>query len=107
VIQPLVEELVQAGAGEQVDAYRRRGRRYHSYARSIGGGLYANVVDGRLAGFGVEPVADVVVALDGQSQYIDRRPVPVLAWAAPLGAAAAAGAAVATGYVLRRTRHAA
>lgn len=103
MIQPLVEHLVHAEAGVEVDVYRRRGRRYHSYARSVGGGLYANVVDGRLVGFGLEPVADVVVALDGQIQYVDRRPVPVLAWAAPLGAAAA----MATGYVLRRARHAA
>lgn len=102
-----VEELVTLGAGAAVDAVRRRGRRYPSYAQAIGGGLYANVVDGRLVGFGIEPVAPVVIDREGRITSIDRRPVPVLAWAAPLGAAAAAGAAVATGYVLRRSRHAA
>jgi hypothetical protein len=95
-------ELMHEQVGAQVGPYRRRGRRYHSYARAIGGGLYANVIDARLVSFGVEPVADVVVGVDGSLEFIDRRPVPRLVWAAPLGAAAATAGAVAAGLVLRR-----
>jgi hypothetical protein len=94
--------------GDLVGPYRRHGRRYPSYSRAIGAGFVANVVNGTLVGFGLEPCTDVLVGLDGHVTLVGRRR-PALVWAAPLaGAAAAAGAvaagAVATGVVLRHRR---
>jgi hypothetical protein len=90
--------------GDPIGAYRRHGRRYSSYSLAIGAGLVANVVNGRLAGFGLEPCTSVVVSRDGHVVHLDRRR-PVLVWAGPLaGAAAAAAGAVATGVVLRSRR---
>ncbi len=82
--------------GDAAGTVRRRGRRLDTYAVAIGGGLFANVANGRVVGFGIEPVGPVLHA----------GPVPkkrhlALALAAPIGAAAAAGAAVAAGLVLR------
>ncbi len=97
-------EITTGRAGERVGAFRRHGRRHPTYSLAIGGGLVANVVDGTLAGFGLEPCTDTLIARDGHVTHRDRRR-PMLVWAAPLaGAAAAAAGAVATGVVLRHRR---
>jgi hypothetical protein len=93
-------DILNKRAGDPVEAMWRRGRRRATFALSVGGGLYANVVDGVLVGFGLEPVAGPFV-----SPLQPVRHHAVLAWAAPLaGAAAAAAGAVATGLVLRHRR---
>jgi len=92
-----VGEIVSKRAGEAVESIWRRGRRHSTFTIAIGGGFYANVVDGVFVGFGLEPVAGPVL-----SAPVHRR--PVLAWAAPIAGAAAAAGAVATGFVLRHRR---
>ena len=95
-------DILNKRAGDQVDAIWRRGRRRATFAQSIGGGLYANVIDGVLVGFGLEPVAGPFVSAPVPPRH---HAVPV--WAAPLAGAAAAAAAagaVATG-LLWRHRH--
>ena len=99
-----VGELRTARAGDLVGPYRRHGRRYVSYSVSIGAGLVVNVVNGRVTGFGLEPATDLLVTRRGHIGHPDRRR-PVLVWAAPIAATAAAAAgAVATGVVLRHRR---
>ena len=95
-------------AGDSVDAVWQRGRRRATFTQIVGGGLYANVVDGVLVGFGLEPVAGPVVAAPVRLASAATSTAPVrhhgvLVWAAPIAGAAAAGAAgaVATGIVLR------
>ncbi len=85
-------------AGDEAGAIRRRGRRLDTYSMELGGGLFANVALGRVSGFGIEPVGPVV-PLPAEH----RRRHLVLAWAAPLGAAAT-GAAVAAGFAFRHRR---
>ena len=71
---------------------------------SIGAGLVVNVINGRVTGFGLEPTTDLLVTRRGHIVHPDRRR-PVLVWAAPIAATAAAAAgAVATGVVLRHRR---
>lgn len=92
--------------GEHIGAYRRHGRRYASYSLAIGGGLVANVVDGTLTSFGLEPCTAVLIGQNGNVVGGEQRR-PVLEWAAPLAgaaAAAAAGVMAATGAVLRHRR---
>src|SRR5690242_5467787 len=96
-----VAGITTARAGDHVGTYRRRGRRYATYSREIGAGLVANVVDGWLMGFGLEPTTAVLVRRDGHVEVGDRR-LAVLVWAAPLAGAAAG--AVATRAVLRHRR---
>ena len=55
-------DILNKRAGDSVEAIWRHGRRRATFAQSIGGGFYANVVDGVLVGFGVEPVAGPFVA---------------------------------------------
>lgn len=99
-----VGDVRTARAGDPVGPYRRHGRRYPSYSLAIGGGLVVNVVNGRVAGFGLEPTTDLFVSPDGHFVHRDRRR-PALVWAAPLAATAAAAAgAVATSVVLRHRR---
>ncbi len=93
--------ITMAKVGDEVGGCRRRGRRYGTYSIEIGAGLLANVVDGRLTGFGLEPTTDVLVRRDGRVEVNGRR-LPVLVWAAPLAGAAAG--AVATRVVLRHLR---
>jgi hypothetical protein len=87
---------------------RRHGRRLRSFAREIGGGLYENVVSGRVVSVGLEPVGEWIVHRDGHVELFDRsrRHVAVLAWAAPVAGAAVTGGAVAL-TLLRRHRRAA
>ncbi len=93
-------DILMKRAGEPVEAMWRHGRRRATFAQDIGGGMYANVVDGVLVGFGIEPVAGPFV-----STMSPVRHHAVLVWAAPLaGAAAAAAGAVATGLMLRHRR---
>ena len=92
-------DILEKRAGDLVDAIWRRGRRRATFAHGIGGGLYANVVDGVLVGFGLEPIAGPFVPTRVSRHNI------VLVWAAPVaGAAAAAAGAVATGLVWRHRR---
>jgi hypothetical protein len=98
-----VADITAGRAGERVGALRRHGRRYASYSQRIGGGLVANVVDGVLVGFGLEPCTSVLVDEDGRVAFRERRR-PALVWVAPLAGAAAAAGAVATGVVLRHRR---
>jgi hypothetical protein len=96
-------DLISQPAGTDVGAVRRRGRRLDTYSLELGGGLRANVVQGTLVGFGLEPVG-VLVAQRHLRLDHGRR---ALAWAAPIaGTVAAAGAAVATGLVIRHRRFA-
>jgi hypothetical protein len=85
-------------AGDRVGSVRRRGRRLETYALQIGGGLCLNVVDGRMVNVGLEPVGPVVTGSTHRRRHLR------VVWAAPLGAAAAGAAAVATGIVLRHRR---
>lgn len=94
----VVDRLVKERSGAVVGTVRRRGRRLDTYAVAIGGGLHANVVDGVLVGFGLEPIGPVIM------RPAHERRLPVIAWAGPIAGAAAAGAAVATGFVLRHRR---
>jgi hypothetical protein len=107
-----VADITAGRAGERVGSHRRYGRRYTTYSQVIGGGFVANVVDGRLVGFGTEPCTDLVIELDGRIIHRDRRR-PVLVWAAPIAGAAAAAAgamaaaaagAMATSAILRHRR---
>jgi hypothetical protein len=91
-------DLKDLHAGDHAGALWRRGRRLDTYAVDLGGGLLCNVANGTVVSFGLEPVGPVV----GRRRHLST----AVAWAAPLGAVAAAGAAVATGIVLRH-RHAA
>ena len=86
-------------AGDPVEAIWWRGRRRSSFSQCVGGGLRANVVEGVLVGFGLEPVdGPDMVSLPAPRHYV------ALLWAAaPLAGAAAAGA-VATGLVWRHRR---
>jgi hypothetical protein len=101
-------DVISQRAGAVVGAIRRRGRRLDTYSLELGGGLRANVVQGRLVGFGLEPVGVVVHQRhlrlgDGRLGHGRR----AIAWAAPIaGTVAAAGAAVATGLVIRHRRFA-
>jgi hypothetical protein len=82
-------------AGDPVEAVWWRARRRTTFRQSVGGGLRANVVDGVLVGFGLEPIAGPEVA--GVP-----RPRHRVLWAAPLAGAAAG--AVATRLVWRHLR---
>jgi hypothetical protein len=84
-------------AGDPVEAIGWRGRRRSSFSQCVGGGLRANVVDGVLVGFGLEPVDGLELVAATPRHYV------ALLWAAPLAGAAAAGA-VATGLVWRHRR---
>ena len=53
-------------AGQPWGAHRRHGRRYPTYSRELGGGLFANVVNGVVSSVGVEPVGDWVVRRSGR-----------------------------------------
>lgn len=93
-------DILNKRAGDPVEAVWRHGRRRATFAQSIGGGMYANVVDGVLVGFGLEPVAGPFVP-----SLPPVRHHAVLVWAGPIaGAAAAAAGAVATGLMLRHRR---
>jgi hypothetical protein len=94
-----LHQITGVAAGAPVGPIWRRGRRVDTYARALGGGLHANVVDGTLVGFGLEPIDGPVIGAD----HPGRRRV-VVAWAAPIAGVAAG--AVATTFVLRH-RHAA
>jgi hypothetical protein len=82
-------------AGDPVEAVWWRGRRRPTFSQPIGGGLRANVVNGVLVGFGLEPV-------DGPELPGLPRPRHLVLWAAPLAGAAAG--AVATGLMWRHRR---
>jgi hypothetical protein len=97
-----VADITAGRAGERIGSHRRHGRRYPTYSQIIGGGFVANVVDGVLVGFGIEPSTDVLVDRQGRITHRDRRR-PVLVWVAPIAGAAAAGA-MATGAILRHRR---
>jgi hypothetical protein len=90
-------------AGDRVGSHRHHGRRYSTYSVAIGAGLVANVVNGTLTGFGLEPTTPVLVGRGGQVSHADRRR-PALVWVAPIAGAAAAAGAVATSVVLRHRR---
>lgn len=45
-------------------------RRFDAVAVELPGRLFAAVRNGRIQGFGVEPVGDVVVSLDGRTQHL-------------------------------------
>jgi len=92
-------EIVTKRAGDRVDAVWRHGRRHDTFARAVGTMLYANVVDGVLVCFGVEPVVEPIIPAPPPPH---RR--AVLVWAGPIAGAAAAAGAVATGWVLRHRR---
>ncbi len=97
-------------AGQPWGAHRRHGRRYPTYSRELGGGLFANVVDGVVTSVGVEPVGDWVVRRSGRVEALvptTRPSRPALVWAAPLATAAIGGAAVAASFALRHGRRAA
>ncbi len=97
-------------AGQPWGAHRHHGRRYPSYSRELGGGLFANVVNGVVTSVGVEPVGDWVVRRSGRVEALvpAARPArPTLVWAAPLATAAIGGAAFAAGFALRHGRRAA
>lgn len=82
-------------AGDPVEAVWWRGRRRTTFRLPLGGGLRANVVDGVLVAFGLEPIA-------GPELVGVTRPRHLVLWAAPLAGAAAG--AVATGLVWRHRR---
>ena len=93
-------------AGQPWGAHRHHGRRYPSYSRELGGGLFANVV----TSVGVEPVGDWVVRRSGRVEALvpaARPSRPTLVWAAPLATAAIGGAAFAASFALRHGRRAA
>jgi hypothetical protein len=95
-------DILNKRAGDPVDAIWRYGRRRATFVQGIGGGLCANVVDGVLVGFGLEPVAGPFVPALHPAKHHG-----VLNWAAPIAGAAAAAAAagaVATGLVWRHRR---
>lgn len=97
-------------AGQPWGAHRRHGRRYLTYSQELGGGLFANVVNGVVTSVGVEPVGDWVVRRSGRVEAVvpTARPQrPTLVWAAPLATAAIGGAAVAASLALRHGRRAA
>lgn len=96
--------------GSRMGAVRHHGRRCGTYARELGGGLYANVVDGSVTGLGIEPTGEWLVHRDGRMEQLDIRRRLSLAWAAPIAGAAIGGAAIAAGVtagVVRRHRRAA
>lgn len=95
-------EITTKRAGDHIGAVRRRGRRLDTYSQEIGGGLRANVVSGRLVGFGLEPVGPLVAVPHHHLRLEHGR--RALAWAVPIAGTVAAGAAVATGIVLRHHR---
>jgi hypothetical protein len=97
-------------AGQPWGAHRHHGRRYPSYSRELGGGLFANVVNGVVTSVGVEPVGDWVVRRSGRVEALvpaARPSRPTLVWAAPLATAAIGGAAFAASFALRHGRRAA
>jgi hypothetical protein len=97
-------------AGQPWGAHRWHGRRYTTYSRELGGGLFANVVDGIVTSVGVEPVGDWMVLRSGRVEPVvvgARRTRPTMVWAAPLATAAIGGAAVAASVALRHVRRAA
>jgi hypothetical protein len=91
-------DIVGRRAGDPVEAVWWRGRRRTTFTQSVGGGFRANVVDGVLVGFGLEPVAGPDVSPFGPRHHV------ALLWAAPIAGAAAAAGAVATGLVWRHRR---
>ena len=97
-------------AGQPWGAHRWHGRRYATYSRELGGGLFANVVDGVVTSVGVEPIGDWMVRRSGRVESVvvgAHRTRPTIVWAAPLATAAIGGAAVATSVALRHVRRAA
>jgi hypothetical protein len=92
----MMGDILGKRAGDAVDAVWWRGRRRTTFSQALGAGLRANVIDGVLVGFGLEPIAGP--ELPGPARHH-----LTLMWAAPLAGAAAAGA-VATGLVWRHRR---
>jgi hypothetical protein len=86
-------------AGDPVEGFWWRGRRHSTFSQCVGGGLRANVVNGVLVGFGLEPIDGLDVTGPGATRHH-----LVLLWAAPLAGAAAAAGAVATSLVWRHRR---
>jgi hypothetical protein len=84
-------------AGDSVDAVWWRGRRRTTFSHYVAAGLRANVVNGVLVGFGLEPVDGPEVTGPASSRHHG-----AFLWAAPLAGAAAG--AVATGLMWRHRR---
>ena len=102
-MEATAQGITSCRAGDRVGPHRRYGRRYPTYSLVIGAGLVANVVNGTLVGFGLEPTTTVLVTRSGHVANADRRR-PALVWVGPIAGAAAAAGAVATGVVLRHRR---